>query len=177
MLILFQPANTVAVYNERLAIILGIVTLLLALFTLASCRSCWMWLNRSGFRGLSQTRPYQTLYKSHTYLWWTFTFFIAMHLMVGSMHAVYSIIPNDPDAYMHWRIIFSGVGGFALILIVLSSCRAFAHTLDFLIGRSALKNTVYRIFYQYHAYYWGVFILAVIAHFALGYLHAGVWPG
>jgi hypothetical protein len=177
MIYLYQPANPVAVYNERLAIILGIVTLVLAIATLASCRSCLLWLNRFGFSGFVKSRPYQNFYKIHTYVWWAFSFFIAMHLMVGGMHATYSVVPGDSDAYVHWQIIFSGLGGFVLILIVLSSCRAFAHTLDFLMNRPSLKNSAYLLFYRYHSYYWWIFFLVVIGHFILGYLHAGIWPG
>ena len=174
--VLFDPAIQVSIYNERLAIVLGILTLVLALATFASCRSCMVFLNRFGLGSFTRRKGYQTFYKTHAYLWWTLWFVLAMHVMVGVMHAA-SSIPGDSDAYVHWRVIWSGLGGLVLVGgFVLTSCRSFTHALDFTINRSSLKNRVYRVFNRYHSYYWLIFLLIAAGHFVLGYLHAGVWP-
>jgi hypothetical protein len=174
----YQASTGVGIYNERLAIILGLLTLIIALSTFASCRSCLGILHRLGINSPLQNRSFQTFYKAHAYLWWTLWFILAMHLMVGAMHTASTIIPGDEDAYVHWQIIWAGVAGLGLIGgFVLTSCRSFSHTLDFLTNKPSMSMKLYRIFYRYHSYYWMIFILAALAHFLLGYFHAGIWPG
>jgi len=174
---LFQSANQITNYNERLAIVLGILTLVLALATFASCRSCMVFLNRFGLSGFTRQKGYQTFYKTHAYLWWALWFVLFLHLMVGTIHAAHSITPGDSDAYVHWRVLWTGLGGLVLIGgFVLTTCRSFTRTLDFMMNRSSLKNRAYRLFYRYHSYYWWIFILIAGGHFAIGFLHAGIWP-
>jgi hypothetical protein len=92
------------------------------------------------------------------------------------MHATYSI-PGDEDAYVHWRVLWSGLGGLVLLGgFVLTTCRSFSHALDFVANKSSLQNKGYRSFYRYHSYYWWAFVLLAIGHFILGYIHAGIWP-
>ncbi len=174
----FQALTGLEVYNERLAIVLGLLTLIIALFTLASCRSCLGVFRRLGLKDPLQNTAFHIFYQAHAYLWWALGFLLAMHIMVGAMHAAYTISPGDSDAYVHWRVIWAGVAGLVLIGgFVVTSCRSFAHALDFLTNKPSMSMKIYRGFYRYHSYYWVIFILAALGHFLLGYFHAGIWPG
>ena len=172
-------SGTAAVYNERLAISLGLATLLLALAIVFSCQSFVSLLNRFVPDNFTRTKGYQSFYKFHAYFWWAFGVVFVMHLLTALMHTGLSTsTAGDPDAYLHLYSIWSGLGGFIVIrAVVFSSCRSPAGFLNSFRDSPLSTNRVYRAFYRYHAYYWLVFLAVVAAHFAFGYIHSGIWPG
>jgi len=177
MNVLFQPSDVITLDEERTAIVLGLLTFTLALAILLSCRSWVSLLNRLGFQSPLNNRVYRSFYNYHTYYWWGFGFVITLHLLTGIMHVGVINTIRDPDAYLHWYSIWTGLAGFvALSIVILTSCRSFAHTLAFLMQKSPLTNKIYRSFYRYHSYYWFPFVAIIIAHFTIGYIHAGIWP-
>jgi hypothetical protein len=172
---LFILSGYIAVYNERLAIILGLITLSCALATFVSCRSCFTLFDRIGLKNLSRTRTYKSFYRYHSYYWWAFLFVFMLHAVTGVMHTGLSSA-NDPDAYLHQYIFWFGIASFVGISIVISSCRSLVGFADMFRDKPSLTDRGYRVFYQQHTFYWLISFLLIIAHFTVGYLHAGIWP-
>jgi hypothetical protein len=164
----------VVVYNERLAIILGFITLAFTLAALFSCRSFLSFLNRMGVKDPLGNSFYRVFFKYHSFYWWGLVFALALHLLVGVMHIRYND-PADPDAYLHPYIFLTGGLAFIVTLAAYLSCRSFASLLNLVTGKSPLSGRVYTIAYSFHYYYWIILIMIVIAHFTLIYLHTGVW--
>jgi len=172
---LFAPAGYTSTYAERLAIVLGLITLGLALSTFLSCRSCVTLLTRMGWRDPTGNRAYRALYQFHSYSWAGFWLVLALHAMTGIMHAG---LPSaiDPYSYLHKYILWSGAGATLVGLGVLSSCRSPLRFVDMFTSKPSLTVKGYRLFYRYHNYYWPLLFLLVATHFAVGYIHAGIWP-
>jgi hypothetical protein len=172
---LFLLSGYIGVYNERLAIILGLITLACALAIFVSCRSCFSLFNRFGLKSIIGNRAYHTFYRYHWYYWWAFLFVFVLHAITGVMHSGLSSA-NDPDAFLHKYILWLGLAGFVAILVVIFSCRSLVSLADMFRDKPGLTNNGYRIFYGRHAFYWILFFLLTAAHFAVGYIHAGIWP-
>ncbi len=174
MATLFLQSGYIGIYNQRLAITLGLTTLFFALTIFASCRSCVTLLDRVGLKNLTGSGAYKTLYRYHSCYWWTSWFVFSLHLITSVMHtglpAAY-----DPDAYLHWYVLWSEFAGFISLSVVVCSCRSLASLLS-LFGKNPLVIRWYLLFYRYHSYYWLLFLLLVAAHFAFRYVHAGIWP-
>jgi len=171
---MFLLSGYISVYNERLAIILGLITLSCALATFVSCRSCFSLFNRVGLKSITGTRAYRVFYRYHWYYWWAFLFVFALHAITGAMHV--GLSARDPDVYLHQYVLWSGIAAFAGVSIVISSCRSLVSLADMFRDKPSLTNNGYRLFYGRHAYYWILFFLLTAAHFAVGYIHAGIWP-
>ncbi len=172
----FAAAGYIGQYNERLAIILGLITVAFALATFASCRTCVVLLARLGLKNPIGNRGYQAFHRYHGYYWWGFWFVFLLHALVGIMHGLSVPSSIDPDAYLHVPILWLGVGALCTAVIVVSSCRSPVAFLDLFRTKPTLASKGYRLFYRYHSSYWLLLGLAVAAHFALGYYHAGIWP-
>src|SRR5512136_2264498 len=99
--VLFQSAGTNAVYNERVAIILGLTALFLALLAFVSCRTCLAWLSRLGWKHALDNRVYRQFYRFHAYYWWFLGVALVTHIFLAVIHTG---LPQagDPDAYLHW---------------------------------------------------------------------------
>ncbi len=164
----------IIVYNERLAIILGFITLTFMMATLFSCRSFVSFLNRIGVKNPTKNPTYSSFFKYHSLYWWGFAFSIILHLLVGVMHISYSN-PADPDAYLHTYILLAGGAAFVVTLVVYVSCRAFAGLLNLITGKSPSSGKVFASFYRWHNYYWIILILMFVAHFTFTYWHTGIW--
>lgn len=164
-----------AVHNERLAIILGLITLVLGLSVFFSCRVCISWLNRVGLKNLAKSRGYSGFYQYHLYYWWAFGISVVAHFMTATVHTG---LPqaDDPDANIHWIILGLGFFSFLTALVIFSSCRILPRLASMLKPQSILNNNVYKVFFRYHTYYWWLLIALAAAHFAVGYNHAGLWP-
>jgi cytochrome b561 len=108
---IFLTSVSLSVYNERLAIVLGLMTLISALAVFFSCRSGLFFLKRIGLSGLTGRRPFQVFIKYHTYYWWIFWIIFLIHLAAAIMHLGFKN-SDDPDAYLH---IYSVVFGLAAI--------------------------------------------------------------
>jgi hypothetical protein len=169
-----QISVDIVVYNERLAIILGFVTLAFLLATLFSCRSFLSFLNRLSVKNPTENRVYRSFYKYHSFYWWGLVFSLILHLIVGVMHILY-FDPADPDAYLHTYIYIAGGAAFIVTLVVYTSCRSYAGLLTLITGKNPLSGKVFTILYRYHNYYWMILIVIVILHFTFSYMHTGVW--
>lgn len=165
-----------AIYNERLAILLGVITLACALATFASCRSCVSLFNHIGLKNLTQIKGYQSFYKYHTYYWWVFGVVLLSHIMMATVH---SGLPQagDPDAGIHWVILLVGMGGALSALALFSSCRVSPRLLAPTAPKISLANKTYRTFFNLHSYYWWILAAFIAGHFTVSFLHAGIWPG
>lgn len=172
---LFSPSGYIGVYNERLAIVLGMITLVSALAIFASCRQFITLFTRLGWKNLVEAGAYRSFYRYHSYYWWGFWFVFVLHALTGIMHTGLNTT-TDPDAYLHLYVLWSGLGAFLTVLVVFSSCRSPVNFIDLFRSKTVLTLNGYRFFYRYHSYYWLVFILLVAAHFVVGYIHTGIWP-
>jgi cytochrome b561 len=173
---LFASAGNSPVYEERLAIVLGILTLVSALAAFISCRTCLGWLTRLGVKDITQNRPYAWFYKWHLYYWWSFGVFVVAHLMVAVVHTG---LPQagDPDAPVHWWIL--GLGLFSALsgILIFFSCRIMPRLMTMLRSSNPLERPSYRSFTRGHSYYWASMGLLVLGHFLVAFNHAGIWPG
>ena len=172
---LYQAADTVGINNERISIVLGLVTLLFILTTFASCRTCFSWLTLLGVKNLLKSKGYQTFSKYHSVYWWLFGVAIVSHVFIAIGHTGFPQI-GDPDAGAHWIILIPGFVGALSSLTIFSSCRAFPRLIAPTTSRFSLTGKTYRTFFKYHAYYWLVLWALITLHFTAGYLHAGLWP-
>ncbi len=164
-----------ALYGERLAVVLGFVTLALALATFVSCRSCLSFLGHLGLRSPIDTSWYRAFYKYHGYYWYLFLFVLVLHLGTALMHTAVPVA-GDPDSQIHWIILSFGFASFASVGSVLSSCRSFVGLLDLFMEAGPLDSRRFRAFYRYHSYYWMILLGAIAGHVASAYLHTGIWP-
>lgn len=171
----FLASGNIEVYNERLAIVLGFITLFFVLATFASCRSFITLLNHFGWKNPIDSEAYRIFYRYHFYYWWAFCFVFTLHLMTAVMHTGLSTT-DDPDAYLQWYVLWSGLALFVSSLVLFSSCRSLPNLLNLFAGENPLTVKGYQLFYRYHSYYWLVFFLLIAGHFAFGYVHAGIWP-
>jgi hypothetical protein len=170
-----QIASGPSLYGERLAIALGFVTLMSAIATFATCRSCVSFLGRLGLKNLTDMKWYRPFYKYHGYFWWVFVMGLFLHLLTALMH---TSIPTagDPDAQIHWIILSLGLTSLVLVSSVLASCRSLAGLLNLFREKNLLSDKKYLPFYQFHSYYWLILIILIAAHFTSSYIHTGIWP-
>jgi len=169
-------SGNIGIYNERLTVILGFVTLAAALATFVSCRSCLSFLGRLGWKIPTESGPYRAFYKYHGYYWWVFILGLTLHFLAAVMHTAIPA-PGDPDAPIHWAILGFALGAAVMTGAVLSSCRSLNSLVNTFTGKAPTSNKRYFSFYRYHSYYWLILILALAGHFAASYIHIGVWPG
>lgn len=169
-------SGNIGLYDERLTVVLGFVTLAAALATFVSCRTFLSFLERLGLKSPINAGWYKAFYKYHGYYWWVFVMGLILHLLTAVMHTA---IPKagDPDAPIHWTILGFALGAAAMTGAVLFSCRSLTGLLNTFTGKAPIGNKRYFSFYRYHSYYWLILILAIAGHFAASYVHIGVWPG
>ena len=172
---MLQIASGPGLYGERLAIALGFVTLLSAVATFATCRSCLSFLGHLGLKNLIDVKWYRPFYKYHGYYWWVFVMGLFLHLLTAMMHTAFPTA-SDPDAQIHWIILALGLASLVLVGSVLASCRSLAGLVNMFREKSLLSNKKYLPFYRFHSYYWLILILLIAGHFASSYIHTGIWP-
>ncbi len=165
----------VALYGERLAVALGFATLVSAIVTFISCRSCLSFFSRLGLKNFTETKWYRVFFRYHGYAWPLFLFFLTLHLLTALMHTA---IPTagDPDATIHWTILSFAFVSFLLVGAVLLSCRSLVNTITLFTGKNLVSNKVYLPFYKDHSFYWMILITAIVGHFIAAYSHVGFWP-
>jgi cytochrome b561 len=170
-----QVSSQTALYNERIAIVFGIVTLLFGLATFVSCRTFVSLFVRLGLGDISNNKIYRAFNRYHLYYWWFFGILLIAHIMMATLHTG---LPqsDDPDAGIHWIILVLGLAAGLTGIVVFFSCRVLPKLLGRTKPRFSLTNKMYRSFFIYHAYYWWLFILLVTAHFTVSFLHVGFWP-
>ena len=172
---LFQIVDTPAITNERIAIILGIVTLVLAIAVFASCRTFLSLLRLIGVQISPENKVYRVFNKYHLWYWWLFGVTLVAHIMMSVFHTG---LPEagDPDAGTHWAILILGLGSAIFAVMLFASCRFAPRLLTTGKPDSLFKNMTYNLLYRYHNYYWLLLLLLVAGHFTVSYLHVGVWP-
>lgn len=163
------------IYGERLAVVLGFVTLASALATLASCRSLLSLLARFGLKSPLESSWYSAFHRYHGYYWWAFVMALILHLMTALVHTTLPAA-DDPDAQVHWVILSFAFSSLVLVNVVLSSCRSTVSLLGLFSEKGPLSSSGYRAFYRYHSYYWLVLLLSIAGHVAGSYVHTGIWP-
>jgi cytochrome b561 len=168
-------AVSLVVYNERLAAVLGLVTLIFALAVFFSCRACLALLNKIGLKKLVASKGYQTFLKFHTYYWWMFWLIFIIHLLAAIMHLGFKN-SSDPDAYLHVYSVIFGVAAVLSLLVISFSSRGIATLVRLFSERRPTDFKSIGAVYKFHAFYWWIFLAAVTAHFLVGFLHSGLWP-
>jgi hypothetical protein len=164
----------VGLYGERVAVVMGFITLASFIAMGLTCRSFVAFTNRIGLGKLTSSRPYLTFYRYHSYYWWLFWFMLLLHLVTGLMHTE---IPKagDPDAAIHWAILIMAISVLITMGLVFSSCRTFVSMFKALKGRDPLEGD-YQKFYRLHSYLWAALLLALLGPLIASYIHIGFWP-
>jgi cytochrome b561 len=172
---LFQISGQATVLSERIAIILGFITLGSAMATFASCRTFVSLLLRLGAGNPIHNKVYQSFNRYHGYYWWAFGVSVLTHIMMAIFHTG---LPQagDPDAGTHWIILILGMTTAIMGIVLFFSCRITPKLLAPLKSKSSRIDKIHRSFLRFHPYFWWVFVLLAAAHFAAAYLHAGLWP-
>jgi hypothetical protein len=173
--ILLQASPAAAANNERLAIILGLLSLSCAVAVFASCRTCRSLISRLGIEDPGRFKGYSLFYQNHIYYWWAFGVLLVAHFMVAVLHTG---LPQagDPDANSHWLILGLGIVSAISAFSLFSSCRVLPRLVRMATPKKPLDNLFYRSFNQYHNYYWIVVACLAVAHFIAGFAHSGIWP-
>jgi hypothetical protein len=166
---------SLAVYNERLAIILGGTTLLSALTVFCSCRFALWLFSQTPWRKLATSAAYRRFIKYHNYYWWLFWLLFVIHLLAAIMHLGFKNLA-DPDAYLHTYSLIFGLAALLSLLLLSFSCRGFLGIFLLFSPRNATDFKFFSRFYQMHTYFWVLFWLAIAVHFTAGFLHSGFWP-
>lgn len=161
--------------NERIVIILGYLTLTLALTIFASCRSCLVGLKRVGLSRALDSPPYRVFYRFHRYYWWLFGVFVLSHAVQALLHTGFPQ-SGDPDAGAHWFILGAGSAGIVAAAITFGSCRLSLPLARMLTLSRLAASRAFRAYFRPHSYYWLLFGALAGAHLALGLRHAGIWP-
>ncbi len=162
---------------ERVAVITGLIAIALALMTFASSRSFASLTGRLGWKPLNN-RLYKGYYKYHATFWSLLAFALFFHISMGLVHIALSPFLNDPDAYLHRYTLTTGLLGLGLIGAVVTSCRSLLGFFSFVFLKNPLSVNKFQSYYRLHSYFWLIFLLPVIGHFIIGYIHNGkFWPG
>ena len=168
-------AATPTIINERIAIMLGVATAVLALAVFISCRIFLSLMKFFGWKNPGENRVYRAFNRHHLLYWWLFGVVLLAHVMMAVFHTG---LPKagDPGAWVHWVILILGFFSALAAMSLFVSCR-FSPRL-FTAGRpkSFFENVTYKLLYRFHNYYWLLLLGLVAAHFTIGFLHAGIWP-
>lgn len=171
---LFDVAN-VDIYNERIAIILGLLALVLALAIFASCRVFITILARFGINNIAQNRAYQSFNHYHLLYWGLFGAALVSHLTMSILHTG---LPQsgDADAGTHWMILSFGASGFIIAMLAFGSCRVAPRILTSGKPQNLINRSSYKSYFRYHAFFWLVLAITIGVHIAIAFGHAGIWP-
>jgi len=172
----YQILGDLGIYYERIAVSLGFVTLAAALATFGSCRTFVTLISRHTGANLLDNRGYRSFYKYHGYYWWSLLIILVIHMLSAAMHTQLLPGTGDPDAFAHWMILGFAFGSIVAIAVQFLSCRTFPGVVHFFAAKSPAKSPAYKAFYELHAYYWWIFLVAVGGHFIAAAIHTNVWP-
>ena len=163
-----------SLYNQRLAIILGILTLLSAFAVFASCRVIPVIFRRLHKDPL-KSRVYKAFYDGHFFTWWAFITIAILHIMTAFFHTGFPK-SGDPDAPVHWWILGFAFSSLIFFSLVIFSCRLLNPFWNFFTGKSPLENKWIKWVYSHHGFWWWPWIFSFVAHIAIAYAHTGIWP-
>ena len=147
MQVLLEVSSGPGLYGERLAVILGFITLAFAVATFASCRSCIGFITRIGIKNPMEYAWYRAFNRYHGYYWSFFLLALTLHVLSSVMHTA---IPKGgaADAGVHWLILSFGLGSLALVGITLLSCRSWVALVGMFSDGNLLANRVYKPFFK-----------------------------
>ncbi|GEM_PF-2317969 len=170
-----QIAENLGIYDERLSVILGFITLLFVFAFFCSCRVFISLVTRLGFKDPLQFKWYQAFHKYHVYYWPVFWTTFVLHVVTALLHTE---LPEfgDPDAPGHLYILGSGVISFIALMALGFSCRTFGGVFHIFTGKSLPESRENSAFYRHHFLYWIVLILTIAVHLIFSYQHIGFWP-
>lgn len=163
---------TAALFNERMAIVLGFITLAAGLAVVATCRSFIVLLTRVGIKPLASS-AYRAVYGWHFYYWWIFALALVLHVMTAVTHATVS---DRLDAVFHWWILGLGLTSLAFLFPVQLSCRSTATFLNASSGSLPTQNRFYDWFYRRHGALWWPLAFFTLVHIGVAAWHTGWWP-
>jgi hypothetical protein len=159
---------------ERLAVVLGFTNLALFIGMGITCRSFLNIARNLRITRFTSSRPYQALFKYHSFFWYGFFVVLFLHIILAILHTE---IPKagDPDAAIHWAIL--GFAGSVLVSTALtfSGCRTFSGILQGFRGDKLYKG-FYGHYFKLHAYFWVILLAALAGHLVTAYPHIGFWP-
>jgi len=78
------------------------------------------------------------------------------------------------DIYVHWLILWLGMGIIIVGLAIFLSCRIVAGALNLTGMHQNRGARIYRIFSRYHSYYWAAFWLILVLHLMATITHIGL---
>jgi hypothetical protein len=167
-------SGDLGLYGERLAVALGFLTLILFVGIGLTCRSFVSLTNRLKIGGLTKTKPYQGLFRFHSFFWYGLGVVLFLHIIAGVMH---TSLPQsgDPDAFIHTVILIFAGSVLISVVLTFSNCRTFMGFLRVFRGED-LFTGAYKPFYRVHSYFWILLLLALIGHLTASYFHVGFWP-
>jgi len=161
------------VYDERIAIILGWVTLILALSIFFSCRTFVGFMKKSGWVKIVDNPIYSKFYSYHGAYWWFFIIVLTIHFLTAFAHVG---IPQsgDPDSPIHWGILLTGLVGAFVYAAIYFSCRSIGTLWGFFTDKGPAQ--LYPSFFKSHNAVWFLFGIIIFIHLVLALIHVGVWP-
>jgi hypothetical protein len=168
-------ATGTAVYNERLAIILGFITLLSVVLTAITCRSFISLLSGFGIKRPLDSTLFSKIYNLHPYFWWGLWIVLLLHILVAIFHLEIPT-PDDVDAFIHWVILALALLSLIFLVLLLLSCRIIPLFWKFISRNNLLTSNIYKSFYRLHSYLWWPFLASVVGHVITSFIHTGVWP-
>ncbi len=164
----------VGLYGERLAVLLGYLTFGLFVGMGLTCRNFVSLMARFGLETVTASAPYQAVFRLHPYFWYGLVLVLPMHMFVGILHTELPVA-GDPDELIHWLILIFGGSTLLSVALVFSNCRSCASVLKWFRSGNIFAG-VYGRYYQFHAWFWIILLLALAGHLAASYAHVGFWP-
>lgn len=165
----------ISIYNERISIVLGFLTLFALMAVFFSCRTCVSVPKRLKLVNLMNSRAYRKFYQYHSYYWWVFEVLLVAHFMMVVMH-VGMQRAGDTDPLIYWFILLLGLSTALATAALLFSCRIMPRLITAATAKKPLTYRSFNTFFQRHGYYWWLVLLLALAHFTVGYVHIGIWP-
>ena len=168
------PAD-IGLYGERLAVVLGYITLVSGLAAFATCRVCISLVEKAGFHDPLQHKWYRAIFKYHGYYWPVLWITLVLHVMTALMHTQFPQI-GDPDAAIHLYILLAGLVSLIALIVLGFSCRTFGGIVNLFTGKTPLQFRLFGKFYMRHGLYWLILLAVFAVHFVFAYRHIGFWP-
>ena len=162
-------------FDERLAVALGFISVVSALAAFTTCRSFITLVMKLGFKDPLQVKWYKAFYKYHGYYWPALWISLVLHVILALLHTQLPQI-GDPDAVIHLYILVAGLVSFIAMIVLGFSCRVFGTFLNTRTGKPPLQFRLFGAFYKRHGLYWLILLATFAVHFIFAYRHIGFWP-
>lgn len=90
------------------------------------------------------------------------------------MDVVYQAISSTAALYGERLAVALGFFTLASVIVIIVSCRSWLGLFKFLHLPNPMNTKAFQSFYKYHAYYWWLFVVAVILHLTTGVTHVAL---